>query len=38
MNSGEKQTAYALGWIAGMVVLASFVMMILHFTDVLPGP
>ncbi|HEX4544920.1 MAG TPA: rhomboid family intramembrane serine protease [Candidatus Acidoferrum sp.] len=37
MNSREKQTAYALGWIAGMVVLASFGMMILHFTDVLPG-
>jgi rhomboid protease GluP len=37
MNSREKQTAYALGWIAGIVVLASFGMMILHFTDVLPG-
>jgi hypothetical protein len=36
MNSREKQTAYALGWAAGIVVLASFVLMILHFSDPLP--
>jgi hypothetical protein len=37
MNSRERQTAYALGWLAGAVVLASFVMMFLHFPDRLPG-
>ena len=37
MNSRERQRAYALGWLAGAVVLASFVMMILHFRDPLPG-
>ena len=37
MNSRERQRAYALGWLAGIVVLASFVMMILHFRDPLPG-
>ena len=36
MNSRERQRAYALGWLAGVVVLASFVMMILHFRDPLP--
>ncbi len=36
MNSREKQRAYALGWIAGLVVVASFVMMLLHFADRLP--
>ena len=36
MNSREKQKAYALGWLAGLVVVASFVMMLLHFTDRLP--
>jgi rhomboid protease GluP len=36
MNSREKQAAYAQGWLAGIVVLASFVMMILHFHDQLP--
>jgi hypothetical protein len=37
MNVGEKQTALALGWIAGIVILASFVFMLLHFHDSLPG-
>jgi rhomboid protease GluP len=37
INSRERQTAYALGWLAGIVVLASFVLMILHFRDALPG-
>ncbi len=36
MNSRERQTAYAQGWLAGIVVLASFIMMILHFHDQLP--
>src|SRR5438445_11607733 len=37
MNSRERRTAYALGWSAGLVVLASFALMILHFRDALPG-
>jgi rhomboid protease GluP len=37
MNSREKQRAYALGWFAGITILASFVLMILHFHDPLPG-
>jgi rhomboid protease GluP len=37
MNSREKQKAYALGWFAGIIILASFVLMILHFHDALPG-
>jgi len=36
MNSRERQRAQALGWLAGVVVLASFVMMMLHFHDQLP--
>lgn len=36
MNSHERQRAYAQGWLAGLVVLASFIMMILHFHDPLP--
>ena len=36
MNSHERQRAHALGWLAGVVVLASFVMMLLHFSDRLP--
>jgi membrane associated rhomboid family serine protease len=37
MNSREKQRAYALGWFAGITILASFILMILHFHDPLPG-
>jgi rhomboid protease GluP len=37
MNVRENRTAYALGWLAGVVVIASFVLMILHFHDPLPG-
>ncbi|HKV64109.1 MAG TPA: rhomboid family intramembrane serine protease [Candidatus Acidoferrum sp.] len=37
MNGKEFKRAYALGWIAGVVVVASFVMMFLHFRDSLPG-
>jgi len=36
MNSREKQKAYALGWSAGILLLASFVLMVLHFSDPLP--
>jgi rhomboid protease GluP len=37
MNAREKQKAYALGWSAGIIILASFVFMLLHFHDPLPG-
>jgi rhomboid protease GluP len=37
MNARERQTASILGWLAGVAVLASFVLMILHFSDLLPG-
>ena len=37
MNSSERQTAYGLGWLAGIVVVASFALMILHYRDALPG-
>jgi hypothetical protein len=36
INANERRTAYALGWLAGIVVLASFVMMVLHYRDPLP--
>ena len=36
INANERRTAYALGWLAGIVVLASFVLMILHYRDPLP--
>jgi rhomboid protease GluP len=36
MNSRERQIAYALGWLAGIVVIASFVLMFLHFNDPTP--
>ena len=36
MNSRERQTAYALGWLAGIVVVASFVMMVIHFPELPP--
>ena len=37
MNSREKQVAYALGWLAGIAVIASFALMLWHFPDRLPG-
>jgi len=37
MNARERTTAYALGWIAAGVTVASFVMMFLHYADALPG-
>ena len=36
MNGSEKTRAYALGWLAGLVMLASFVFMGLHYRDPLP--
>jgi rhomboid protease GluP len=36
VNSRERQTAYGLGWLAGMVVVVSFALMILHYRDNLP--
>jgi rhomboid protease GluP len=32
-NAGERRRAYALGWLAGLVVLASFVLMLIHYRD-----
>lgn len=37
MNSSERRTAYALGWLAGVVVIVSFVFMFLHYRDPIPG-
>ncbi|MFI5058377.1 MAG: rhomboid family intramembrane serine protease [Candidatus Acidiferrales bacterium] len=36
-SASERQTAYALGWLAAIVLVASFAMMLLHFQDKLPG-
>jgi rhomboid protease GluP len=37
LNATEFKRAYALGWLAGLVAVASFVLMLLHFQDKLPG-
>jgi rhomboid protease GluP len=37
MTPGERRTAGVLGWLAGLVVIACFVLMILHYRDPLPG-
>jgi rhomboid protease GluP len=37
MNASERRTAYALGWLAALVVIISFLLMILHYRDPLPG-
>lgn len=37
MSVRERQIANALGWIAGIAVIASFALMILHYRDLLPG-
>lgn len=37
INPSERQRAYALGWLAGIVVLLSFVMMMLAYRNPLPG-
>jgi rhomboid protease GluP len=36
MNSNERNRAYALGWLAGLVTVASFIFMVLHYRDRLP--
>ena len=33
MNSAEKQRAQILGWLAGLAIAASFLLMVLHFRD-----
>lgn len=35
-SPGERRTAYVLGWLAGLVVIASFVLMIVHYRDPTP--
>ncbi len=36
LNGAEKTRAYALGWMAGAVILASILFMVLHYRDPLP--
>ena len=36
MNNVEKKRAQILGWLAGLAVIASFVLMVLHFNDPTP--
>jgi rhomboid protease GluP len=35
-NANERRRAFALGWLAGLVVVASFVLMIIHYRDPTP--
>jgi rhomboid protease GluP len=35
-NANERRRAYALGWLAGIVVVVSFVLMVLHYKDPTP--
>jgi rhomboid protease GluP len=37
VTAADRRTAYALGWLAGVVVIVSFVLMFLHYRDPLPG-
>jgi membrane associated rhomboid family serine protease len=37
MNPAENRRALTLGWLAGLAVVVSFVFMILHYRDPLPG-
>ena len=37
MNPRERQVAAALGWLAGLAVIASFALMILHYRTTLPS-
>jgi len=37
MNPRERQVAAALGWLAGIAVIASFALMILHYRTTLPN-
>ena len=36
-NSSERNRAYVLGWLAGIVTLASFALMFLHYGERVPG-
>jgi hypothetical protein len=36
-SPNERRRAFALGWVAGLVVIASFALMIKHYRDPLPG-
>jgi hypothetical protein len=37
-EAGQERTrAYALGWLAGLAVIASFVIMVLNYAKPLPG-
>lgn len=36
MNPGERRNAFLLGALAGLIILASFALMILHYRDPLP--
>jgi rhomboid protease GluP len=36
-SPNERRRAYALGWLAGLVVVASFALMVFHYRDPLPG-
>lgn len=36
MNNSEKQRAQILGWLAGLTVIACFVLMMMHFSDPTP--
>jgi rhomboid protease GluP len=37
MNAREQKKAQTLGWLAGIIIIASFVLMLFHFHDPLPG-
>jgi membrane associated rhomboid family serine protease len=37
INASERNTANALGWLAAAVLVACFVLMIMHYRDPLPG-
>jgi rhomboid protease GluP len=36
MNSSERNRAYAFGWLAGLLTVASFIFMFLHYSDRVP--
>ena len=36
-TANERRRAYALGWLAGLAIVASFALMIVHYRDTLPG-
>ena len=36
-SPNERRRAFALGWLAGLIVIASFALMIKHYRDPLPG-